>query len=219
MAGVTASLVSMPNISNYTQLVSELQSLLQRDDVGEKVKTFSRTVEAEVNRRLSHNPVRPAINQVTFTANGPLPARFLAEVDVICDGVRIEGVDISFSAHAQDKVNSTQDRFYVLRGNTIEFFPALVNETVSLTYVERIIPLSDVQPVNWLLTDHPDVYLYGCAAYADIWEDDDQRARDFLSLFDRFLDSALSSYPVRNETRLRLDDAFPMYPRRRVTSW
>jgi hypothetical protein len=43
-----------------------------------------------------------------------------------------------------------------------------------LTYFQEIPPLTAEDDVNWLLTDHPDIYVYGaiCQAEAFLWNDE-----------------------------------------------
>lgn len=218
MSGVTVALSTTPDIQNYADLTNSINKWMDRDDLGDEVGTFTRLVEAEINRRLANARVRPSLNTTTYTADGALPDRYLTAVDMIMVrdsyNYRLEEIDISKAAliksRNQDLVQPDFLNFTVI-GNNIEFIPALkAGDTAVFTYIEQIQPLNEVQTQNWMLSNHPGVYLYGCLSHAAAYEVDDGRAAQWFGLFEQLLDGAMESYPVHDEARLSLDNEFPI---------
>jgi hypothetical protein len=58
-----------------------------------------------------------------------------------------------------------------------------------MIYYGQIPPLADATPTNWLLTHHPDAYLYGSLIHAAPYLGDDQRASVWASLHQSALDA------------------------------
>lgn len=47
--------------------------------------------------------------------------------------------------------------------------------TASLNYITKLVSLSDTKTVNWLITDHPDIYLYATLVESAPYLKDDER--------------------------------------------
>ena len=56
---------------------------------------------------------------------------------------------------------------------------------VELTYYQQIPALSDSNTTNWLLTAHPDIYLYGSLLQAAPYMSDDERIPVWGAFYDR----------------------------------
>jgi len=78
----------------------------------------------------------------------------------------------TFSANAAGRPQN-----YAVSGETILFGPAPDAAYAGrLTYIQTIPALGDSQATNWLLTDHPDVYLYGALHELHLLMFDESRA-------------------------------------------
>ncbi len=61
---------------------------------------------------------------------------------------------------------------FTIIGTNIKFGPSPdSNYSVQLGYYQKIEALSDSNTTNWVLSNHPDVYLFGCQAMAAIYTD------------------------------------------------
>jgi hypothetical protein len=68
-------------------------------------------------------------------------------------------------------------RNYAIRGETLVLGPAPdAIHSIKLTYIQTIPALGAGQPTNWLLTDHPDVYLFGSLHALHLLLADEERA-------------------------------------------
>jgi hypothetical protein len=79
-----------------------------------------------------------------------------------------------------------QPRYYAIMAGEIEVFPTPSgNYTLEMAYYSRTDALSDSNPANWLLTYHPDVYLYGALAQSAPYLKDDERIGIWKGLYDQ----------------------------------
>lgn len=65
--------------------------------------------------------------------------------------------------------------YFAIAGAEITTYPKSASN-LSLDYYAKIPPLTADDPVNWLLTKAPNVYLYGCLMEAEAFSRDDQRS-------------------------------------------
>ena len=159
-------------LASYADLVSEMGDWLNRSDLTPKIPTFVRLFEARMNRRLRN----PDMEQ-TFT-------------------VTMDGVTTTFAINSRVRelrevfLSSSNDQEinYTITGETIVFDSAPgVGDTLNYSgYVT--LPSLETNSVNWLLTDHPDLYLFGSLARAEAYLKDDER----LSLWKAAEDEVLS---------------------------
>jgi hypothetical protein len=71
-------------------------------------------------------------------------------------------------------------KFYTIIDSSLVFFPAPAGSfTMEMLYYAAIPALSDVAPTNWMLTNHPDVYLYGSLKEAEAYIKNDPRIQSW----------------------------------------
>jgi hypothetical protein len=79
---------------------------------------------------------------------------------------------------------------YAHIGEQLEVFPTPNGSySVELLYYQKIPALSDANTTNWLLTDYPDVYLYGALLQATPYIENDQR----MPVWERMYAAAIGS--------------------------
>jgi hypothetical protein len=75
-------------------------------------------------------------------------------------------------------------QFYAHTAGQIELFPVPGESyTGELLYYAKVPALSDANTTNWLLTDSPDVYLYGSLLQTAPYLRDDERAAVWAGLY------------------------------------
>ena len=86
--------------------------------------------------------------------------------------------------------NSTgQPRYFAVVDGTLELAPTPDTAyTLQLTYYGKISALSDSNTSNFISTNHPDVYLYGCLKQASIFLMEDERVPMFTAQFEKALE-------------------------------
>ncbi len=81
-------------------------------------------------------------------------------------------------------------RYFSVVGNQFHFAPVPSGTyTATLVYYQQIPSLATATPKNWMLTSHPDAYLYGSLYEAAIRVRDVDAAMGYKSLFDDAMNS------------------------------
>jgi hypothetical protein len=147
---------------------------------------FLRLVEARVNRILQTRNQSRRATLVTDkdTRFYPLPPDFAGMRHIVLKHTRddISGVTIqqlsaeNMTRHIASGVHTPS---YSIVGNDLHVWPQYEQHFIELTYYQRITPLGDDCPENWLSIHHPDAYIQGLlveicafckdAAAAELW--------------------------------------------------
>lgn len=84
--------------------------------------------------------------------------------------------------------NKCDDMFYSINQNKIEIYPALSStQSIFLTYMQKVPPLSPTITSNWLSIKHPDLYVTGLLLLINIFAKDWQAVDRFSSSFDKII--------------------------------
>lgn len=193
---VALNLGAYTDIGDYTSLVDKIKLWLDRgSDLDAMIPTFIALIEPYLNREL-RTPDMEAVSFLVVTSDPlPLPADCLAvrslsmlgrPLDVMSPG------ELALAYSGPAGFYSGCPQAYAITGGTVMIAP-LSTGTASLVYWQRIPALSAAAPSNWLLTDHPDVYLYGALAQAEGYIENPERAAQWTSLFDAAVGSLVTA--------------------------
>ena len=167
-------------LDNYDGLKTEVAGWLNREDLALVIPTFVRLLEAQVERILR-------VREMLVRAEGELsdefttlPQDFLAIEHIVLVGVQnpkpLEWVPMNQINALQAESSPGRPTHFSIIGDEIELSPLPAEGVVAQIAYYRAIPkLSDTQPVNWLLTRHPDLYLYGTLMQAAPYLKNDER--------------------------------------------
>lgn len=97
-----------------------------------------------------------------------------------------------------------------ISGDTIRIQPSAAS-SVSLEYDRRFVGLSASNQSNWIITDHPDAYLFGTLAHAATWLKDWNEATAFGSQARAFVDEINDQYgqELYNNAGITLEGSVP----------
>ena len=178
-------------LSNFGELKASLAALLNRSDLTTKIPDFVTMLEARVNREVKFRNRRMETSTLlTFTGDeADLPADYLEARTVVWQStprVRLEFMAPSMfeTTYTTDTAGTPQN--YTIFGSTLQVGPypgSAVGAT--LRYYQRLTSLSADSDTNWLLTYHPDAYLYGSAIESAPYLGEDNRIQVWLGFFDR----------------------------------
>lgn len=167
---------------NYTDLRSQISAYLNRQDItNEQLDVFIDNAEAEFNSIIRH---RKMIKRVTADLDSQftrLPTDFLEATNlqlntnpaVLLKQASSETIDAA--RVAQGDVAGTPE-FYSIIGDTIEVVPRPAQATtIEISYYSKVPALSATNLTNWLITDYPNIYLYGAMKHGLIFLMDDER--------------------------------------------
>jgi hypothetical protein len=166
-------------VSNYTDLLADIEDTLDRDDADTRLPRWLKLVEARLNRLLDDPEMEVS---TTLTGDGAdLPADFGSMVSIGTadgNGLKVMGNE----EYAGLTPISGVSRYYTIREGKIYYYPGSAN--VTLVYRRTIPALTSTSGTNWLIERAYDVYFYGCLVQAFGWDQDDDRVGGWKSLFD-----------------------------------
>lgn len=174
-------------LSNATELRASIADWLDDTTLSAVIPDFIAMCEARMNRllRVSDQEVR-----ATSNLNGEylsLPADFGGMRSVFIEGRPdrpLEQVESSALRLRFGRVTgSPWPQGYAISGNQLQFGPVVGSGAIEMVYWRRIPPLA-TNATNWLLTSHPDVYLYGSLLAAEMRGWNDNRLPMLKAAFD-----------------------------------
>lgn len=169
----------------WDELVASAAEWLNRSDLDDKIPEFIAFAERKFNRTLRTVEMEARSTAVLTGDSLELPSDFLALRSIQVDDTVLAYItpDETFAATDQGS-----PLFYTITDGQFFFRPIPDSGDVTLTYYAAIPALSVSEPTNWLLTAHPDIYLWATLLQAEAYIWNDQR----LELWKTALDEALA---------------------------
>jgi len=165
-------------LANYTDLKASVADFLNRSDLTSVIPDFITMAEAELNRTLRVREMSVRTQAPIDSQYVKLPDDFLGmrNIDLLTDPVtpmtykNLQNLDIHRASDATGK-----PIYYSIMQNNIEFAPVPDGDyTIEIVYYQKVPSLS-ANSTNWLLTDHPDAYLYGTLMHSAPYLQADER--------------------------------------------
>lgn len=176
---------------NYSSLQEAIAVFLNKSDLFPQIPTFIALAEAQMNRRL--RVTNMMVNTQISIANeyNSSPADFLAPISMknmltttVLDSIT---PDAMAWRKNQEDASAGEPLAYSVVGSTLEVSPAPdASYVMNLIYYGQIPALAINNSQNWVLTLHPDAYLYGALTQAAPLADD-ARAGVWSDLYERAL--------------------------------
>jgi hypothetical protein len=176
-------------ITSYSTLQSAVSDFLNRDDLTSAIPTFIRLAESRIDRDLRHWRMEKRSTAQLDVQYSAIPADFLQPIRLqITDGPTSEVAPISTAQMLQmrgDRSNLVgRPTNYALTAGGLELYPTPDSTyNASMVYYSRVPALSGSNTTNWLLTEAPDVYLYGALVHTAPYLKDDARIQIWEALF------------------------------------
>ena len=169
-------------ISTYAELQTAMATWLDRtlSSATDCIALF----EAQVNRRLT---VRPQTTTATITMSsgaGTLPTDYLAWKRVTWQGTpkrELEYVTPEYLSASNPTDASADPSRFTIEGETIKVGP-ISNTSLVMIYSQKVPALTVSATTNWLLTAHPDAYLFGSLTMAATLTSDAENGRAWNAL-------------------------------------
>lgn len=180
-------------ITSYAELQTACGNWLARTDLSSRIPEFIALCEAKLNRELRAQDQET--KNTSFSINAEyvnVPSGFLAvrSFQTSTGGSRYS-LQVMPDELQSDKYPTGTDRpiYYSVVGGQFRFAPIPdATYTATLIYYTKLVPLATTSP-NWLLTAHPDIYLYGSLLEAEAYMFDDPR----LAIWKRGYDEGMAS--------------------------
>jgi hypothetical protein len=178
-------------ISNYSELKSAIADWLDRTDLTDSIPDFITLAEARHKRdfKLRRMETRVTANTIADTEYYTLPDQYVAMRNIqlntdpktSLEYLTPEQMDRIYAGSMKGK-----PRAYSIIGNDIQLRPIPDSAyEIEILYFKHFTALSDSAPTNEMLTNHPDIYLYGSLVEAEPYLQNDKRIQTWSSFYDR----------------------------------
>ncbi|HWF65296.1 MAG TPA: hypothetical protein VN685_11840 [Rhizomicrobium sp.] len=190
----------MPLDGTYAGLQASVADWLNRADLAAVVPDFIALAEAQISRRLlMDGPVRMMMARDDLSIGAEfvaVPSDFMGARTIYVSGADTASGLLPLQIATPDEINdlkafhSGQDgppRRFAVVGTSLQFWPWNGGSVAGeLTYWQRV-PALSVSGGNWLLSLHPDAYIYGALLQAAPYLKDDARVAVWGELFQAVL--------------------------------
>lgn len=165
-------------ITTYSELQAAIGNWLDHSLFTARVPEFIALFEAAANRRLRVRQMETSIDLTPSSGSAAVPTDYLAWRRVTWTGaprMELQYVHPSYLQAAYPSAPSGVPRIFTIEGSTLKVRP--VNDTaLELDYFQKVPALSGSVSTNWLLSAHPDLYLFGSLVEAEMFGVNDERA-------------------------------------------
>ena len=171
-------------LGTYTELQASIADWLHRSDLTATIPDFIALAESRISRdlRLRAQLTATTLSTVADTQTVALPSDFLEIENISCTSggmdrsmefVTLERLNLSYPDGSGNGIPSV----YSVVGSNL-YLGRVPDAVYSLPfgYYAKFAALS-VTPTNWLLTNHPGVYLFGALAESGDYTQSDQIAK------------------------------------------
>lgn len=230
------------SLDTYTNLQTAIGNWLNRSDLTSNIPDFISVAEAQMRRRFKKSLFdgqklpRPMLtkNAAFAIASGTefvaVPGDFLGGVESFyldpqtVNGQKVGAIQIDYISpmnmeYLKQKrgpgAANDEPSLYTIAGSQFQFLPIPDNAyTAVLFYWQDFNNLAVANGgVNWILTSHPDVYLYGALTAAAPFLMDDERTQMWATLFENGVDDLIKSDPIPSDRAwLRMEAGLTFRP-------
>ena len=181
-------------ISTKAELHTAVANWLNRSDLTARIPEFISLAEASFNRNLR---TREMLVRSTASTSGQyvsLPTDYLEMLNIELTSTSPPKRLVYITSDRSDDYREQQNNktgtpdYYTIEGTSIQLLPTPSEAvTVQLNYYQDIPALSGLADSanNWILSAHPDVYLYGTLLQASPYIMDPQSAQQWDALLVR----------------------------------
>jgi len=183
-------------ITNYTDLQSVIADYLDRTDLTTQIPTFITLAEAAMLRQLRHWRMERRSNAVCDTQYTAMPTDFIEPIRLQIMANPPHSLDLVGQGELMSRREAANDtagkpRYYAITDGQIEVFPTPdANYTLEMVYYSSTsMSLSASTTTNWVLSNHPDAYIYGALVHSAPFLGEDQRMGTWAALFQSAIDA------------------------------
>ena len=183
-------------LTTYAELKTSVGDWLNRTDLATAISDFVSLAEAQIERQLRTRQmiVRATASFAAAAEYGTVPDDFLEAKAIKINTNPVTNLTFQ-TIDAMDQLSNTtylssgKPLYFTVVGNQFRLLPIPDGAyTAELVYYAKLTKLSSTVATNWLLTQAPDVYLYGALLQAAPYLQDDARIQVWSSLYQAGLD-------------------------------
>jgi hypothetical protein len=182
-------------INTYATLQTAVANWIDRDDLTDRIPEFISLAEARFNRtlRLRSMETKQTASTTAAQRNYNLPTNYIQmrNFQVNTDPITtLSYVTPEIYDRLWGGSTSGTPKFYTILANEISLGPIPASVmTIEMLFYKRFDYLSNTATTNWLLTNAPDIYLYGSMLEAEPFIMNDER----VPLWAQALETAIAA--------------------------
>ena len=183
------------SIASYSDLQTSVASWLARSDLTSTIPDFVTLFETEANRKLRVRQMM--VTQSTTPSSGQfsLPSDYLSWVKVTWTGSPKRELQYIHPYQLAEEYGTSPAGLpvkFTVQGSTdglgiVNIMPTDTS-AINFTYYQKLTALSTSNTANWLLTAHPDAYLFGSLTEACVFVKDFETAAIWKTRRDALLE-------------------------------
>ena len=186
-------------ISTYAELQDAILAWINKQDIGQSLDSIIAMTEADLNRKVRHWKMEKRATVSLDDQYSRVPSDWIETIRFYLTG---NGTSELILASRSDLLNRRElandtggtPRYYTMSDGAFEVFPTSNGNFIAeLLYYGKTDALSNSVTTNWLLTDHPDVYLYGSLVHASAFMGEDNRIQVWNTMYQTALDQVNGS--------------------------
>tara|TARA_R100000655_G_C2988242_1_gene192685 strand:- start:874 stop:1503 length:630 start_codon:yes stop_codon:yes gene_type:complete len=204
-------------ISTYAELQTATANWLDRTDLTARIPEFIDLAESTFNRTIRNRQM--ITKKDDYSLDGRyvnLPTDTLEVIRIVVDvspQITLEYLTPEEIAERRSSNSTGRPAYFTVIGgstNQIELLPSPdATYTSSIVYYTKIPALSDSDTTNWLLTNNPDIYLFGTLVEAFPYLMNDER----MPMWNARLDKALNELKLQGEREMHTGSSLRMRSR------
>lgn len=181
-------------LTTYTELKASVADWLNRTDLTNVIPDFISLAEAQIERTLRTRQMIVRATASIDTEYSAVPADFLETKSIKLNtnpvtALVFESIDALDSLKSTTYISPGRPGYFGIVGGQIRVLPVPDSTyTAELIYYAKLSKLSSSVATNWLLTQAPDVYLYGSLMQAAPYLKDDARVSVWAAIYTRGLE-------------------------------
>ena len=180
--------------STYAELKDQVRNFINKPDIDQTIDTFIDLAEADIARKVRHWKMEKRATVQLDDQYSRVPTDWLESIRFYLSGGDTYELELAsrseLLSRRMNSVNTSgRPKYYTMSDGAFEIYPTPdAAYTAELLYFSQNTALSDENTSNWLLSDYPDVYLYGTLAHTAPFLGEDQRLPIWAQLYQSALD-------------------------------
>jgi hypothetical protein len=175
------------SIATYAELKTAVGNWLEDDELTDRIPEFIALGEASIARDVRCRDMEKRATTTITTEYVEIPDDYISirNIQLNTDPVR----DLEYlTPETLDRMTSHsgtgEPKWFTIIGREFQFRPVPTSYEVEIAYTARFAAFSDDADTNWLLENHPGIYLYGTLTAAGIYRRDEEGLRTYAIAYD-----------------------------------
>jgi hypothetical protein len=204
-------------ISTYAELQTAAANWLDRTDLTARVPEFIDLAESTFNRTIRNRQMITKNDSYSLDSRYVnLPTDTLEVIRIVVDvtpQITLQYLTPEEIAERRNSSSTGRPQYFTVVGGSTNQIELLRSPdetyTSSILYYTKIPALSDSATTNWLLTSHPDIYLFGTLVEAEPYLKNDER----MPMWSARLSKALEELKLQGEREMHTGSSLRMRSR------